>query len=146
MWTICGKRRFQVASAAILSAMALFLSSCKNDAKTESPVEKCGEIQPLEFSKNLKLGTTCGHSVAEIRSIVGRDTLVRRFILQKRATEGTGTTAKEENLPPELSSATVLHVPLQKVAVLTGHTCISTKAFSTSVTANTSQPIKSSRL
>ena len=117
MWTICGKRGFQVVSAAILSVVAILGSGCGNSEKTEISAEKCGELPALEFSKNLKLGTTCGHSVAEIRSIVGRDTLIRRFILQKKATEGTRTVAAAE-LPPELSAATVLQVPLQKVAVL----------------------------
>lgn len=117
MWTICGKRGFQVVSAAILSVVAILGSGCGNSEKTEISAEKCGELPALKFSKNLKLGTTCGHSVAEIRSIVGRDTLVRRFILQKKATEGTGTVAAAD-LPPELSAATVLQVPLQKVVAL----------------------------
>ena len=117
MWTICGKRGFQVVSAAILSVVAILGSGCGNSEKTEISAEKCGELPALEFSKNLKLGTTCGHSVAEIRSIVGRDTLVRRFILKKGATEGTGTVTAAE-LPPELSAATVLQVPLQKVVAL----------------------------
>ena len=108
MWTICGKRRFQVASAAFLSIAALFLSGCENDAKKGKSTEKCAELPALEYSKNLKIGTTCGEKVAEIRSIIGRDTLTHRFVLQKKASE----------LPPELKEATVLNVPLQNVVTL----------------------------
>lgn len=117
MWTICGKRPLKVAGALFLSVAAILGSGCGNGEKTEKLAEKCGELPALEFSRNLKIGTTCGHSVAEIRSIVGRDTLVRRFILKKGATEGTGTVTAAE-LPPELSAATTLHVPLQKVVAL----------------------------
>lgn len=117
MWKICGKRPLKVAPALFLSLAALLGSGCGNGEKTEKLAEKCGDLPELEFSRNLKIGTTCAHTVAEIRSIVGRDTLVRRFILKKGATEGTGTVTAAE-LPPELSAATVLQVPLQKVVAL----------------------------
>ncbi|WP_407456189.1 ABC transporter substrate-binding protein [Fibrobacter sp.] len=106
-----------MAPALFLSVAAILGSGCGNGEKTEKLAEKCGELPELEFSRNLKIGTTCGQSIAEIRSIVGRDTLVRRFILKKGATEGTGTVTAAE-LPPELSAATVLQVPLQKVVAL----------------------------
>lgn len=116
MWKICGKRPLKVAPALFLSIASLLGSGCGNSEKTEISAEKCGELPALEFSKNLKIGTSCGQSVAEIRSIVGSDTLVRRFILKKRTTEGTGTVEKET--PPELAGATILHVPLQRVVAL----------------------------
>lgn len=117
MWTICGKRPLKAAWALFFSIVAILGSGCGNGEKTGKLAEKCGDLPALEFSRNLKIGTTCGHTVAEIRSIVGRDTLVRRFILKKGATEGTGTVTAAE-LPPELSAATVLQVPLQKVVAL----------------------------
>ena len=116
MWKICGKRPLKVAPALFLSLAALWGSGCGNSEKTEISAEKCEDLPALEYSKNLKIGTTCGQSVAEIRSIVGSDTLVRRFILKKRTTEGTGTVEKET--PPELAGATILHVPLQRVVAL----------------------------
>ena len=118
MWKICGKRPLKVAPALFLSLAALWGSGCGNSEKTEISAEKCGELPALEYSKNLKIGTTCGQSVAEIRSIVGSDTLVRRFILKKRTTEGTGTVENAGNTAPELSDAATLYVPLQRVVAL----------------------------
>lgn len=118
MWKICGKRPLKVAPALFLSLAALLGSGCGNSEKTEISAEKCGDLPTLEFSKNLKIGTTCGQSIAEIRSIVGSDTLVRRFILKKRTTEGTGTVENAGNTAPELSDAVTLYVPLQRVVVL----------------------------
>ena len=118
MWKICGKRPLKVAPALFLSIASLLGSGCGNSEKTEISAEKCGELPALEYSKNLKIGTTCGQSVAEIRSIVGSDTLVRRFILKKRTTEGTGTVENAGNTAPELSDAVTLYVPLQRVVAL----------------------------
>ena len=118
MWKICGKRPLKVAPALFLSIASLLGSGCGNSEKTEISAEKCGELPALEYSKNLKIGTTCGQSVAEIRSIVGSDTLVRWFILKKRTTEGTGTVENAGNTAPELSDAVTLYVPLQRVVVL----------------------------
>ena len=74
----------------------------------------CGALPALEYSKNLKIGTTCGQSVAEIRSIVGSDTLVKRFLLRS----GPKGMAR----PPWPSAWTcqgaVLQVPLQRVVAL----------------------------
>ena len=118
MWNICGKRPLKAAPALFLSIASLLGSGCGNSEKTEISAEKRGELPALEYSKNLKIGTTCGQSVAEIRSIVGSDTLVRRFILKKRTTEGTGTTEKAESITPELSDAVTLYIPLQRVVAL----------------------------
>ncbi len=118
MWNICGKRPLKVTPALFLSIAALLGFGCGNSEKTEFSAKKCGELPALEYSRNLKIGTTCGQSVAEIRSIVGSDTLVRRFILKKRTTEGTGTTEKAESITPELSDAVTLYIPLQRVIAL----------------------------
>ena len=118
MWNICGKRPLKAAPALFLSIAALLGFGCGNSEKTELSAKKCGELPALEYSRNLKIGTTCGQSVAEIRSIVGSDTLVRRFILKKRTTEGTGTTEKAESITPELSDAVTLYIPLQRVIAL----------------------------
>ena len=38
-------------------------------------------FSPMEYSRMLRMGKACGADVAEIRSVVGRDTLVKRFVL-----------------------------------------------------------------
>ena len=60
---------------------AFGLSGCKNEAEGEKKTADCGELPAMEFSENLKIGTLCGEDFAEIRSIVGRDTLIKRFKL-----------------------------------------------------------------
>ena len=60
---------------------AFGLSGCKNEAEGDKKTADCGELPSLEFSENLKIGKLCGEDFAEIRSIVGRDTLIKRFKL-----------------------------------------------------------------
>ncbi len=100
MWSFCGK-------VVVSVALSAFLGSCG----TEN-VEKrsLSELPSLEYSRNLRLGDLHGESVAEIRSIVGRDTLVRRFVLRNPG--------DEREIPRELSGSTILQVPLQRVAAL----------------------------
>jgi iron complex transport system substrate-binding protein len=57
------------------------LGGCNNNDEPAKKKADCGELPALEFSKNLKVGRLCDENVAEIRSVVGRDTLVRRFKL-----------------------------------------------------------------
>lgn len=75
-----------VASASLglfLAVSALSLAGCKNEPEAEQKTADCGELPALEFSENLKMGKLCGEDYAEIRSIVGRDTLIKRFKLGK---------------------------------------------------------------
>ena len=65
----------------LLAFSGVLLSACRNNGEPEKKSADCGELPALEYSKNLKVGTLCGEKVAEIRSIVGRDTLVKRFTL-----------------------------------------------------------------
>lgn len=67
-------------------------------------------------SRNSRLfwvGSACGERVAAIRSIVGADTLKKLFVLRDSAAFAVG-----EKLPAELSRATVLRTPLQRVVTL----------------------------
>lgn len=75
-----------VASASLglfLAVSALSLAGCRNEPEAEQKTADCGDLPALEFSENLKMGKLCGEDYAEIRSIVGRDTLIKRFKLGK---------------------------------------------------------------
>ena len=81
MLNFCGKMVAGASLGLFLAFSGLVLSSCGNNGEPEKKLADCGELPALEYSKNLKVGTLCGEKVAEIRSIVGRDTLVKRFNL-----------------------------------------------------------------
>ena len=64
-------------------SIGLLILGCSQEKTPELNGKECGPLPRLEFSKNLKIGESCGKREAEIRSIVGRDTLIRRFSLEK---------------------------------------------------------------
>ena len=70
------------ARTALLALLSLSLLACSGEKK-ENGAKDCAPLPALQYSKNLKIGESCGERVAEIRSIVGRDTLTRRFSLKK---------------------------------------------------------------
>jgi iron complex transport system substrate-binding protein len=70
------------ARTALMALFTLSLLACSSEKK-EDQAKDCAPLPALQYSKNLKIGESCGERVAEIRSIVGRDTLVRRFSLEK---------------------------------------------------------------
>ena len=71
------------ARTALFAALALSLLACSDEKKADRATPDCAHLPALEFSKNLKIGDSCGTRMAEIRSIVGRDTLIRRFSPEK---------------------------------------------------------------
>ena len=81
MLNFCGKMVASVAFGLFMAFSAFGLSGCKNEAEGGGKTADCGELPSLEFSENLKIGKLCGEDYAEIRSIVGRDTLIKRFKL-----------------------------------------------------------------
>jgi len=81
MLNFCGKMAVNASLGVLLAFSGLLLGACRNNGEPEKKSADCGELPALEYSKNLKVGTLCGENVAEIRSIVGRDTLVKRFTL-----------------------------------------------------------------
>ena len=83
MLNFCGKTVLNAALGLFMAISALGLLGCKNEAEGEKKMADCGELPAMEFSENLKIGTLCGEDFAEIRSIVGRDTLIKRFKLGK---------------------------------------------------------------
>ena len=81
MLNFCGKMVLSATFGLFMAFSAFGLSGCKNEAESEKKLADCGELPALEFSENLKIGKLCGEDYAEIRSIVGRDTLIKRFKL-----------------------------------------------------------------
>ena len=95
--------------------LVLLCSGCGNDGQTGKRLDGCGELATLEYARYLKMGNLCDENLLEIRSVVGRDTLVKQFLLRKRA-EGDGASAV--SLTPGHAKVTVLHVPLKRVVAL----------------------------
>lgn len=103
MWNICKK-------ACVVGLVAVLLSFVLGCSEKGSPAAQV-EPRGMEFCKNLWLGESYGESVAKIRSVVGRDTLVKTFVLRQTADFSRA-------LPVELTGATVLQVPLKRVVTL----------------------------
>ena len=101
MLNICGK-------IGAIVAFILLLTACGEKKK-----EIKGNLEPMMYSRLLSSGTVQGENVVEIRSVVGADTLVRRFVLRDSAAFAAG-----KALPMELEGATVLRVPLKRVVAL----------------------------
>lgn len=81
MLNFCGKMVMGAAFGLFMAFSAFGLSGCKSEAGGDVKTADCGELPALEYSENLKMGKLCGEDYAEIRSIVGRDTLIKRFKL-----------------------------------------------------------------
>ena len=89
----------------------LILAGCSSEKSPKKSIPSCGELPPLEYARNLKIGVSCGVQVAEIRTIVGSDTLVKRFVLRPKGSD-------RGSLPKGLEGATVLQVPLARAVAL----------------------------
>lgn len=89
----------------------MLLMGCSQEKTPEKTAADCAPLPALKYSKNLKIGMSCGEKVAEIRSIVGSNTLVKRFVLRPEGSS-IGT------LPKGLEGATVLQVPLARAVAL----------------------------
>ena len=97
-------------------ALALLCSACGNGGQSGKS-DGCGELATQEYAKNLKMGCPCDENLLEVRSVVGRDTLVKRFALRKRA-EGEGAAEGVVDLSHGRAKETVLRVPLERVVAL----------------------------
>ncbi len=94
-----------------MATTVMLLMGCSQEKTPEKTAGDCAPLPSLEYSKNLKIGESCGEQMAEIRSIVGSDTLVKRFVLRPKGSD-RGT------LPKGLEGATVLQVPLARAVAL----------------------------
>ena len=70
------------ARMALFVTLSTLMLAC-SDGKKADKAGDCAPLPALQYAKNLKIGESCGERAAEIRSIVGRDTLTRHFSLEK---------------------------------------------------------------
>lgn len=70
------------------------------------------------YSSLFRMGSSCGQSLVEIRSFVGRDTLVKRFVLADSSFAADTANARRLSAGKEWAGATVLRVPIHRAVVL----------------------------
>ena len=66
----------------LFMTLSTLMLAC-SDGKKADKAGDCAPLPTLQYAKNLKIGESCGERAAEIRSIVGRDTLIKSFSLEK---------------------------------------------------------------
>ena len=118
MLNFCGKTVSRGALGLLGLVLVLLFYGCGKGDLPENGTAGCGELSALSLGKNLKMGNLCGEDVLEISLAMGRDTLVKRFVLRKRGEDGGNKVAGDADLPKELAGATVLRVPLERVVAL----------------------------
>ncbi len=96
-----------------------FVVGCNSD-RQESKVAACSEAVQFESigSDYFSIGRLCGVDVAVVRSVVGKDTLVHKYVMMDSAAAGLGTDLRRRGFPEEWQSAFVLRVPLKRVVAL----------------------------
>ena len=96
-----------------------FVVGCNSD-KQESKVAACSDSVQFEpvGSDYFSIGKLCGVDVAVVRSVVGKDTLVHKYVMMDSAAAGLGTDLRRRGFPEEWQSAFVLRVPLKRVVAL----------------------------
>ena len=96
-----------------------FVVGCNSD-RQESKVAACSEAVQFEpiGSDYFSIGRLCGVDVAVVRSVVGKDTLVHKYVMMDSAAVGLGTDLRRRGFPEEWQSAFVLRVPLKRVVTL----------------------------
>ena len=104
----------------LLFGILAFIASCKNDIPENSLAEKCNESVQFESvgSDYFSIGKFCGTDVAIVRSVIGKDTLVHKFVMMDSIAATLGTDLRRRGFPEEWLSAVVLRVPLNRVAAL----------------------------
>ena len=96
-----------------------FVVGCNSD-KQESKVAACSDSVQFEpvGSDYFSIGKLCGVDVAVVRSVVGKDTLVHKYVMMDSAAAGLGTDLRRRGFPEKWQSAFVLRVPLKRVVAL----------------------------
>ncbi len=73
----------------------------------------------MQYSAMLRMGRSCGQGIAEIRSVIGRDTLVQSFALvDDSVLARQGLDLGQVSRGAAWKGAAVLHVPLRRVVIL----------------------------
>lgn len=76
-------------------------------------------FEPMQYSGMFRLGTSCGVDFAEIKSIVGRDTLTKRFaFVDSLKLSGRGLSLGQLVQGRGWKNAMILQVPLRRVVAL----------------------------
>ena len=108
-WSFCG-----------ILLCVFFLAGCNRSEPETGNVSKCGEAVQFENigSSYFSVGKLCGTDVAVLRSVIGRDTLVHKFVMLDSTAAALGTDLRRRGFPEDWLSAAVLRVPLKRVAAL----------------------------
>lgn len=115
MLTICEKIGAIVALCLIFMGCGHETSPKKEGPKGISCLDSLFMKHPEAGSELYREGHACGERVVGIRAVFGNDTLRQNFVLRSA---GGDAGAMASPLPRELAGATVLQVPLRRVAVL----------------------------
>ena len=95
------------------------VTGCDRDDHEKSGGQKCGSVQfEAVGSDYFSIGKLCGVDVAVVRSVVGKDTLVHKFVMMDSSTASLGTDLRRRSFPEEWLSAKVLQIPLKRVVAL----------------------------
>ena len=96
------------------------IAGCNRSEPETANVPKCTEAVQFENigSSYFSMGKLCGVDVAVLRSVVGKDTLIHKFVMMDSAASALGTDLRRRGFPEEWLSAAVLRVPLKRVAAL----------------------------
>ncbi|SHK99591.1 iron complex transport system substrate-binding protein [Fibrobacter sp. UWB12] len=98
----------------------IFLVTGCNSDKQDTKVVTCNEAVHFEQigSDYFSIGRLCGADVAVVRSVLGKDTIVHKYVMMDSATASLGTDLRRRGFPEEWQSAFVLRVPLKRVVTL----------------------------
>ena len=99
---------------------AVCFSGCNRDEIEKTVALQCDETAQMESvgSSYFSIGKLCGTDVAEVRSVVGKDTLIHKFVMMDSVTASQGMDLRRRGFPKEWLSAFVLRVPLHRVVAL----------------------------
>ena len=118
-----GRRAF---AAVVLAVVCAIFCACGDGGGRGKlagrPAYACADsvdFSTMLHSKMFRLGKSCGQGVAELRSVIGRDTLVQRFALvDDSALAARGLDLAKVRRGAAWEGAAVLHVPLRRAVVL----------------------------
>ena len=118
-----GRRAF---AAVVLAVVCAIFCACGDGGGRGKlagrPAYACADsvdFSTMLHSKMFRLGKSCGQGVAELRSVIGRDTLVQRFALvDDSALAARGLDLAKVRRGAAWEGAAVLHVPLRRAVAL----------------------------